>query len=202
MTAGVPAVTLGIMHLLLIDNGTRQLDELLRLCQSHQVTTISPEQLAGVDGGGYDGIVLSGSYQHNPVYEEPYFMAEISLLQTTTKPVLGFCQGFELICYAYGCQLHELAERQLGAAKVTPTEDGAKIFQGTDPVIVTEAHRWDIEVVPRDLVVLARSETGIEAVRHRNKQIYGLQFYPEDFKYSSDGKMVFDNILDALTKSR
>lgn len=190
------------MRLLLIDNGSRHIDKLQELCDRHEVTTIAAEALPSTDTGSFEGIILSGSYVHNLTWEQDYFLQEVALVQTTDKPVLGICLGFELICYAYGCQLHELAERQAGAAVVTPTGEGAKLFQGTDPIRVSESHRWNVEDVPRDLVVLARSESGIEAVRHRTKPIYGLQFHPEDFKYASDGKLVFQNILDTFRRQK
>ena len=83
---------------------------------------------------------------------------------------------------------------------MTPTDEGSKLFQGTDPIRVGETERWTIDEMPRELVVLARSESGIEAVRHRTKPVYGLQLRPEDFKYASDGKLVFANILDTFAR--
>jgi anthranilate/para-aminobenzoate synthase component II len=127
-------------------------------------------------------------------------MHEVELVRLTDKPVLGIGLGFELICYAFGCQLHEESERAAGAISVRPTGDGSKVFQGTDPIKASETQRWAVDDVPRELVVLARSDNGIEAVRHKTRQIFGLQLQPEDFVYASDGKMVFENILDAFRK--
>lgn len=189
------------MRLLLIDNGTRHLEQLEALLSRHEVTTIEPDGLDEVSVADHEAIILSGSYEHSVVYDQAYFLKEVELVRTTDRPILGICLGFELICYAYGCQLHELAEKIEGAGQVTPTGEGAKIFQGTDPIRVFEGHRWNVEDVPKELVVLARSDSGIEAVRHRLKPMYGLQFHPEDFRYGSDGKMVFQNIIDMLRKA-
>lgn len=193
------------MRLLLIDlieNDTKNLQDLKAVCAPHEVTIVRPEALDGVQPDSYEAIILSGSYEHNLVWDQPYFLAEIELVRLTDKPVLGICLGFELICYAFGSQLHELTERVTGATVVTPTSEGTKLFQGGDPIKVLEASRWAIDEVPKDLVVLATSETGIEALRHRTRPIYGLQFYPEDFKYASDGKLVVANILDGFRKTK
>ncbi len=76
-----------------------------------------------------------------------------------------------------------------------PTDDGAKVFQGSDPLCVVESKRWNIDELPKKLSVLARSETGIEAVRHKTLPLYGIQLLPKDFTYPSDAKMVFENLL-------
>lgn len=188
------------MRVLLINNGGRPADKLLALWQAHKVTVVEPSGLHSLDDGDGDIIVLAGGYGVS-TYDQAYFMTEISLLQTTTRPVIGLAQGFELLCYAYGCQLHEQFELQPGAAKLNPTEDGAKLFQGTDPIAVTTESRWLADDLPKTLSVLARSESGVEAIRHRQKQQYALQLYPEDFKYESDAKMVFGNLLDLASRT-
>lgn len=191
------------MRLLIIDNGTKTIAPLQAICSKYDTKTISSVSLASLKLGDiqeFDALILSGSSSHNVAWEADYFQYETDMIRTTNKPVLGICFGFELVCYAFGCRLYELATRVAGATVVTPTNEGAKIFQGTDPIRVHEAHRWAIDEVPRELLIMATSETGIEAVKHRTKPVYGLQFHPENFKYESDGKMVFDNILALFAK--
>ena len=188
------------MRILLIDNGTRGLEALLALCDKHDVTTIVPGQLESTATAGFDSLILAGSYDQKPVWEQQYFMPQAALVQENEKPVLGIGLGFELICYTYGCQLHEVAGRQAAATKLTPSDDGAKLFQGTDPLVVSDAPRWNVDDLPKALVVLASSESGVEAVRHKTKPVYGLQLLPADFKYGSDAKMVYQNILETFRR--
>lgn len=196
------------MRLLILNNDTTavgQLDQLQALCAKHEVSTVTSGQfmadLAGTTMDDYDAVVVFGGYEDGLVWEKSYFIAETEFIMNTSKPLLGIGLGFELICYTFGCQLHEEAERVVAATKVVPTDDGAKIFQGSDPIQVVEEQRWNVEELPRDLVTLARSDTGIEVVKHRAKPIYGLQLQPASFKYTSDGKMVFANVLDSLQKA-
>jgi GMP synthase-like glutamine amidotransferase len=190
------------MRLLLIDNETKHLDALKLLCANHAVDVVKAGDISATDWQEYDGVILSGSYQQAVIVEADSYANEIEIIQSGTVPVLGICFGFELICYAFGAELIQLGDRATGAAKIVPTDDGAKVFQGTDPIRVSEAYRWSVEELPKSLVVLARSETGIEAIRHKTKMVYGLQFHPEDFAYSSDGKLVFDNILSQFNKQK
>ncbi len=184
------------MKLLLVNNETRHLRALKSICEQHNAVDVTEvERLRESQPEHYDAVILSGSYRHSVLYPASYFESEIEFIRTTDKPVLGVCLGFELIAHAFGCELNRLSQKVIGAGLVTPTTEGAEIFQGTTPIQVTEAHRWSVEEVPPDLVVLATSKTGIEALRHRTRPLYGLQFHPEDFSYASDGKAVFDTIL-------
>lgn len=188
------------MRILIINNGTRRLEMLQAICSRYDTTTIEVTDLSSCSTTAFDAIILSGSYSHAVSDSAELYATEIELIQQTTVPVLGICLGFELICHAYGCQLVELADKVEGPASITPTEDGARIFQGTDPIKVHEAHRWAVDEVSKDLIVLAQSDNGIEAVKHKTRTLYGLQFHPENFTYVSDGKMVFENILAIFAK--
>lgn len=195
------------MQLLIIDNGTERLaglQTLLGAKGANQVTTVTAQQfgdeLAGTDLDGYDAVVIAGDLDAK-VWNEPYFLHEIELINTTTKPVLGIGDGFELLCYAVGCQLHEDFERAVGADRLTPTDAGAKLFQGTDPIRVDDVSRWAIDELPKVLQVLARSDLGIEAVKHKTRPLYGFQLFAENFAYPSDGAMVYSNVLDSLKTS-
>lgn len=194
------------MSVLVIDNGGNSSDTsdlLVKLCAGKggetSVKVVSgvefADTLAGTNLDEYDSFVITGAYQDGPIMNEAYFMPEIELVMSVAKPILGAGSGFEIICYAFGAQLQDIAEQVEAATKVTPTDAGAKIFQGTDPIKLTESTRWNVDELPRELQVLARSDSGIEAVKHKLRPIYGLQLLPKDFAYPSDGNMVFKNIL-------
>lgn len=188
------------MRLLIIDNETEHLDLLQAIYAQHTVTTVTSDALADTDAETFDGLILAGNYKNDVTRQEDYFRKGVDIIRSYNKPIVGICIGFELICCAFGCQLHELAEQVVGATEVRPTESGSKLFQGTDPIRVGESNRWSVDELPRELIVLATSDTGIEAVKHRTKPIYGLQFYPDNFRYASDAKLVFENILADFTK--
>ncbi len=191
------------MRLLLIDYNIEHLDRLQSVCSGHELTAIPADRLTETDTAGYDALVLAGSYRHSAEWEPDNHRAELELIRSANRPLLGICLGFELVCSAYGGRPGELAgmsAKAAGASVVTPTADGARIFQGTDPIRVGETYRWIVDEVPRDLVVLARSDSGVEAVRHKTSPTYGLQLFPEDFTYTSDGKLVFCNILELFRK--
>lgn len=188
------------MRILIVDYGTEELEALVAMCSRHQTDVLPADGLTAEAVQDYEAVILAGDYTEAGVWQQPPFTTGAAWLKAADKPVLGICQGFAALCYAFGEQLHESADLTAAAGRMVPTDDGAKLFQGSDPIKVAESVRWNVDELPKELLVLARSETGIEAVRHKIRPIYGLQLRPGDFIYPSDGKLVFENLLDAMAK--
>ena len=66
---------------------------------------------------------------------------------------------------------------------------------------VYEAHRWIIPQLGRDLIGIAQSANGYEIIKHKSRQIYGLQFHPEKYTKKSSGKYIFNQIVDVIKNS-
>jgi GMP synthase-like glutamine amidotransferase len=150
-------------------------------------------------------VVVVGSYESAIPYDlegemRPGLIELVNFLRLAEKPVLAIGFGFELLCVAQGIDLRSVGERGVGAAKIEPTADGMKLFQGSDPLCVLENERWQTDEFPKKLQVLARSQTGVEAVRHKTKLQIGLQQLPADFTYRSDAKMIYENIFSLFDR--
>jgi anthranilate/para-aminobenzoate synthase component II len=189
-----------VMRILIVDYGTGNLENLLHITSRHEVEVVKPEELEVVDTVQFKSIILIGGYDHDVVSDMEAYATDMELISESKMPVLGVCFGFELVCAAFGVYLSESTDKFPGAGRIMPTGDGARIFQGSDPILVNETTRWGIEELPKSLVKFATSETGIEAIKHKTLPVYGLQLGPGDFKYPSDGKLVYDNILQAFGK--
>jgi len=87
-----------------------------------------------------------------------------------------------------------LNERRKGEAALTPTGLGPLAIPAS--VAVYENHNWSVQKLKRPLRALARSEYGIEILKHSRKPIYGLQFHPE--KSSKNGAALLTAILDQV----
>ena len=122
----------------------------------------------------------------------------VSFLGQTEIPVLAIGFGFELFCRAQGIDLGQYGERGTGADKIEPMTNGVKLFQGSDPLRVVENERWLTDEFPKKLQALAQSQSGVEAARHKTKLQFGLQQRPQDFAYTSDAKMVYENIFSMI----
>jgi anthranilate/para-aminobenzoate synthase component II len=187
------------MQLLVINYGTAQLERLRDICSRHHVTVADGEAFTGLVDNNLDGVLVIGDMTDDS-HQAAGRQAAIDLMQTGDMPVFAMGLGFALLCAALKADLDQLAEKDLAAGKLIPTDDGAKIFQGSDPILVRENERWCLDELPRGIAVLARSETGIEAIRSKSRPLFAMQQLPDDFVYASDGKLVVENFISSLTK--
>ena len=119
-----------------------------------------------------------------------------------TTPILGVCLGHQAIGEAYGGKV--VRARRLMHGKVSPVAHrGEGLFQGVPtPVAMTRYHSLVLEPdsLPEALEVVAWTdepgwEDEIQAVRHREHPVWGVQFHPESVA-SSHGDRLLRNFLE------
>ena len=94
-------------------------------------------------------------------------------LRTTRTPVLGICAGMQLIALLHGGRIVE--RREIGMTAIHP--------KGSDPLIpgpmdVYSLHRYDLEDLD-EFNILARSAECVQAIVHRQRDLFGILFHPE-----------------------
>ena len=116
-------------------------------------------------------------------------------------PILGVCLGHQAIGAAYGGNV--VRARRIMHGKTSPiAHRGEDLFRGLpNPLRVTRYHSLVIEPqsLPDALEVQAwTAETGwedeIQAVRHREHPVWGVQFHPESIA-SEAGRELLRNFL-------
>jgi anthranilate synthase component 2 len=119
---------------------------------------------------------------------------------TGSVPILGICLGHQAICEAFGATVGYAAVLTHGKKSSIHIANGSPIFQGLPPVI--EAGRYHSLAVKRDsvpdeLLIIAEDGGGeVMGVKHRDFEIYGLQFHPESI-LTPGGKIILENFLSA-----
>ena len=117
------------------------------------------------------------------------------------KPILGVCLGHQAICEAFGGVVDHASRLMHGKASSVKIDTEAGIFKGLNAgITVARYHSLSaVEVkLPACLKVIARSEDGeIMAVKHREYQVYGLQFHPESI-LTPDGNRMLENFINDL----
>ncbi|MEI6144754.1 MAG: gamma-glutamyl-gamma-aminobutyrate hydrolase family protein, partial [Candidatus Berkelbacteria bacterium] len=72
------------------------------------------------------------------------------------------------------------------------------IFANISNLKVYESHRWIVKKVGEDLLALAKSEDGIEVIKHKNRLIYGVQFHPEMLADDTCDQTIIKNFLTLI----
>jgi anthranilate synthase component 2 len=116
-------------------------------------------------------------------------------------PLLGVCLGHQAIGQAYGGQV--VRARRIMHGKTSPiAHTGVEIFEGLPtPLEVARYHSLvvDRDTLPKELKVLAwTNEAGfedeIQALRHEQHPVWGVQFHPESIA-SEGGRELMSNFL-------
>jgi anthranilate synthase component II len=113
-------------------------------------------------------------------------------------PILGVCLGHQAICQEFGATVSYAKELMHGKQSQVEVNTDSKIFKGLSKQIKVARYHSLIAVadtIPEDLVVIAKTDEGeIMAVKHRDYEVYGLQFHPESI-LTPDGNQMIKNFL-------
>jgi carbamoyl-phosphate synthase small subunit len=186
------------MKILLVNNNTQHLDELSEVLVGHEVEIQEYKPGVWFHDVGKDIIILSGGGgegremhdYHKP--NELWYEDEMKFVLKTDKPVVGICMGFEIISAAYGAKITKMPKGVKGFANLKPTLKGRKVLKARK-IKQFEAHDWRVKTIPRKhFDVLAKSKTGVEILRHKNRPIIATQFHPE----IPGGTIQMDSLLE------
>jgi len=128
-------------------------------------------------------VVLSGSEACLSKHEErPLFMGLLGFLRKLRLPTLGICFGHQLIGLAFGAEVVAMREfvKQPKEVVVEVPDDIFASWLPGDRILVAESHGDEVASLPAGFVRLATSDfCRIEAMKHLNRPMYGVQFHPE-----------------------
>ena len=116
-------------------------------------------------------------------------------------PILGVCLGHQAICTAFGGKISYAGRLMHGkSSEVTLTDD--IIFRGLDSKIsVGRYHSLSLveDTLPDSLEIISKADDDGEvmAVRHKEYDVYGLQFHPESI-LTPDGLTILKNFIDEI----
>ncbi len=190
------------MRVLVINNQTLYLDKLLKLLDGNKVVVRDFRRINDVKIGEFEMVILSGSYKYSVVNHLDVYAKEIELIKKVRSPVIGICLGFELIAYTFGGKLKRLQEKVKGMVNIKVINDPLGIFKNLPNFKVYESHRWVVSEDSDQLIALAESKYGIEAVKHKTKPIFGFQFHPEMMIDQTAGDEIFANLMARLTNNK
>lgn len=179
--------------ILLIDNYSVFIKELVNSLKEHQLKIIKFNQIKENSVKNFDKLILSGGHSLNVKNHTKEYSNEIKLIRNSDIPILGICLGFELIGHAFGERLQLLSVKEEGILEVQKIHDDF-LLKNLVNFKVYENHRWTIKKTSK-LKTLAKSKDGTEIIKHPEKTIYGVQFHPEKFVNKTQGIKILNNFL-------
>ncbi|MHA1713447.1 MAG: type 1 glutamine amidotransferase, partial [Candidatus Ranarchaeia archaeon] len=130
----------------------------------------------------YQGIVLSGSEsrfnKHGPDYQ-----SQMRLIRNASIPLLGICYGHQLIASTFGGSVATYPGGPVSGVQPVTVIRKDPLLQECSPgdqLFFSQWHHDYISSLPRQFIVLAKSETcKYEIIRHVKLPVWGVQFHPE-----------------------
>jgi len=116
-----------------------------------------------------------------------------------TVPILGVCLGHQAICEAFGGRIGHAERLMHGKKSNIHIANGNDLFKGLPPII--EGARYHSLIaqklsLPDELLVIAEDDNGeIMGIKHRDYEIYGVQFHPESI-LTPKGSIIIQNFLN------
>ena len=113
-------------------------------------------------------------------------------------PLLGLCFGHQLIAHTLGGKVGSGSSAEYGLSRVFVDEEDL-LFQGVPSEFTAWVSHFDeIKELPEGFVSLAHSEScSIEAMRHKERKIFGCQFHPEVW-HTEPGEKILGNFLSCI----
>lgn len=116
------------------------------------------------------------------------------------KPILGVCLGHQCIGYVFNAKIIRADILKHGKTSlIRYNEKSGQIFKGIkNPFVATRYHSLviDEKTIREPLQVTAHSVDGNEvmAIKHKDYDLYGIQFHPESI-LTTDGKKIVKNFI-------
>ena len=172
----------------LIHRAVRDLDQDVELVKN----TSTIEEILSYEP---DGLILSGGPTIERAGNCGLYVKELDI------PILGICLGHQVMAKEYGGEIKTGVSGGYAAIEVEILEED-DILKGLGPSTkVWASHADEVSSIPPDFIRLARSKIcEVEAMKHKSKPLYGLQWHPE-VSHTERGDDLFNNFFEICANS-
>ncbi|MCR9132108.1 MAG: glutamine-hydrolyzing GMP synthase [bacterium] len=165
----------------------RRLREFNIYCEIHPFNVNLEEVLTPKPSG----VILSGGPMSVNDEGAPHLQTEIF---DWDAPILGVCYGLQLLSHtAIPGSVEKAEKREYGRAHLIIDNSSDLLKDIEDGSVVWMSHGDHIHQLPTDFEIIGHTANAdVAAVRHINKQIFGVQFHPE-VAHTDCGKQLLKN---------
>ncbi len=153
--------------------------------------TVSFEELTKEN---IDGLVLSGGAPRIGLSDTLGNIDEY--LKKASFPILGICAGHQYMARFFGGKAEPAKTPEFGKVELEIIKENLIFRNIPKKSIVWESHNDEVTKIPKNFDLLASSENcKVQAIKHKNKPFYGLQFHPE-VENTEYGETMFKNFIE------
>lgn len=154
-----------------------------------------------LEGMKADGLVLSGGAPRVGVDAEKMGRCG-DYIDKANVPILGICAGHQFMASHLGGKSGPSKVPEFGKTMIT-IDDEDDLFKGLPTEFVGwESHNDEVLEMPPDFVSLAHSDNcAVQAMKHKTRPLYGLQFHPE-VEHTDNGYEMFQAFLDVCKEHK
>ena len=183
-----------------VDNGGQWTHRIWRVlreigCQTKIIPNSTP-----VSAVVADALILSGGAPRI-AWESPKLGNCIEYLDCFEGPILGICVGLQLMAVHFGGKAgpSEIPEYGLSKLNVIDEDD---LFKGLQTEFsVWESHNDEVKDAPGFSVLAMSENCRIQAVKHLERPLYGVQFHPE-VNDTEHGEEIFRNFVKVVNSHK
>lgn len=115
--------------------------------------------------------------------------------------ILGVCLGHQAICEVFGAEITHAQKLMHGKKSDIKLDTECKIFSGLSATEECARYHSLIakrDTIPAELNIIAEDSIGeVMGVKHRDYEIYGLQFHPESI-LTKNGMQMIRNFIERV----
>lgn len=136
------------------------------------------------------GLILGGG----PSIEGAGFTEEY--IKHFDIPILGICLGHQLIAKTFGGEVATSDTESYAQVEIDILNENTIFKDIGSPMTVWSSHKDEVHSVPEEFEIIANSSLcDVEAMKHKEKDIFGIQFHPE-VHHTPKGEFIFKNFYE------
>ncbi len=157
-------------------------------------SVIDLDKIKGIDFQSFSGVVVSGAPILLTKVDLKNYIKTFTFIKNVNNPILGICLGHQVIGLLYGSEINKLDKTINKKEHIEIVKKDALFSDVENRPLFQEEHSEYI-TLPAGFILLAKSNScENEAMKHKKKNIYGVQFHPE--VSGKNGRTILKNFVD------
>jgi len=147
------------------------------------------------DFDSYDAIIISGSPITLTDKNKKQYLGIFPFIENSSTPILWICFWHQLLGHHFGSN-YRIWDMIDGKVKIDTVNRWELLFKNIRRKVFHENHEEEI-TLPKDFRLLAYSSScSNEAMKHKTRDIYWVQFHPE--LSGKSGEILISNFLEIV----